>query len=96
MSGSLSQLLAKPIRWQDWLTDRDVHALLSDLQANVLKGHGRDHTGNIFVSFEGMPADAVARLPRRLAPLVTSALRQLREVDAYKATRVPGGRVVCL
>jgi deferrochelatase/peroxidase EfeB len=96
MSGSLPQLLAKPIRWQDWLTDQDVHALLSDLQANILKGHGRDHTGNIFVSFGGMPADKVAHLLRRLAPLVTSALGQLREVDAFKATHVPGGRVVCL
>jgi hypothetical protein len=27
---------------------------------------------------------------------VTSALHQLREVDSYKATKIPGGRVMCL
>lgn len=95
MPVSLPQLLDRPIRWHDWLTDHSVRDLLSDLQANIVKGHGRDHTGNIFVSFQGMPPDDIAALLRRLAPLVTSALEQLREVDAYRTTRVDGG-VVCL
>jgi deferrochelatase/peroxidase EfeB len=89
-------LLEKPIRWHDWVSSPGLHGLLGDMQANILKGHGRDHTGNIFVSFAGMQADGVAKLLRHLAPLVTSALHQLREVDGYKATKMPGGRVVCL
>ncbi len=48
------------------------------MQANILKGHGRDHTGNIFVSFHGMSADAVADLLHKLALLTTNSLEQLR------------------
>lgn len=96
MPNFLADLLVHPIRWHDWQTDRNVHDLLADLQANILKGHGRDHTGNVFVSFQGMSADAVVLLLRHLAPLVTSSLEQLRGVDAYHRTNIGGGRVVCI
>lgn len=96
MNHSLLQLLAKPIRWHDASANPALLGMLHDMQANILKGHGRDHTGNIFVSFAGMSADAVATLLRRLAPLVTTALEQLRKAEAYRSVHMDGGRVVCV
>ncbi len=96
MSLSLAQMLDKPIRWHDSLKDPNVLGLLQDMQANILKGHGRDHTGNIFLSFDGMSADAIADVLHKLAPLVTTALEQLRKAEDYRSTHVDGGRVVCV
>lgn len=91
-----ANLLAKPIAWNDHVHDADLRTLLTDLQANILKGHGRDHTGNIFVSFEGMNPAAIAALLQKLSTVVTSALSQLRAAATYKSLGVNGGRVVCL
>lgn len=66
------------------------------MQANILKGHGRDHTGNIFVSFHGMSADAVADLLHKLALLTTNSLEQLSKAEEYRSTQTDGGRVVCV
>jgi deferrochelatase/peroxidase EfeB len=96
MTKNLSDVLKAPIAWKHWATDPAVHAVLADMQSNILKGHGRDHTGNVFVSFKGMRPEAVAHLLRALAALVNSALDQLRGAEAFKAARISGGRVTCL
>lgn len=93
---SLKHLLDAPIKWKEWPTSTPMLAFLSDLQANILKGHGRDHTANVFVSFAGMPQEAIRGLLATLSFLTTSALEQLRAAEAFKATGVSGGRVVCV
>lgn len=94
--GALTDILSSTLTWTDWGTDPGLSALLCDLQANILKGHGRDHTQNIFLSFSGMERDDIANLLRDLSFSTTSALEQLRDAEAFKATRVSGGRVVCV
>lgn len=92
---SLKNLLSTPITWENWSTQPDILSFLSDLQANILKGHGRDHTANIFVSFEDMKPSAIATILNDLSFLTTSALEQLRAAAAFKASHVSGGRVLC-
>ncbi|MBW6526578.1 Dyp-type peroxidase [Sphingomonas sp. RHCKR7] len=92
----LDDILSKPVRWRDWDQNASLLAFLSDLQANILKGHGRDHTANIFLGFGGMSRDQIAELLRRLSFLTTSALDQLRAAEAFKLTGVSGGRIVCV
>lgn len=93
---ALNDILAKPIRWRDWDRDADLLAFLSDLQANILKGHGRDHTANMFLSFAQMDAARISGLLQKLSFLVTSALDQLRSAEAFKLTKVSGGRIICV
>ena len=38
--------------------DAATLAMLSDLQGNILKGHGRDHTANVFLTFKSGAAAA--------------------------------------
>ncbi|SMF55542.1 Dyp-type peroxidase family [Azospirillum oryzae] len=66
---------------------------LSKLQGNVLNGHGRDHTINLFVR---LPADvdSARTLLKTLAPMVTSALRQEAERHDFKTSGLPG-RLFC-
>ena len=39
--------LTVPLEWKK--ADREV---LKDLQGNILKGHGREHTINLFLQFD--------------------------------------------
>ncbi|MFK0330357.1 Dyp-type peroxidase [Rhizobium sp. NPDC090275] len=93
---TVQTILSNAIAWQTWIADPEVMALLSDLQANILKGHGRDHTANVFVSFDGMKASDIAALLKGLSFAVTSALDQLCAAAAFKSAGVSGGRVVCV
>lgn len=79
----LADILSQPIAWQQAATDDGLRAFLQDLQANILKGHGRFHTGHIFVSFAGMTPEAVARVLRVLGDHCTSAYQQLRTNKRY-------------
>lgn len=65
---------------------------LDDLQANILKGHGRDHTFHVF--FKVTDADS-ARIWLKSLP-ITSARLQLDETDAYKQGKADGQNRVCL
>jgi Dyp-type peroxidase family len=91
----LPSLLANPIRWMDAATNPDVEDFLQDLQANILKSHGRHHTAQIFLGFNGMTPQDVAGLVRQLGRLCTSAAAQLRTNRRYPPY-VDGGRVYCL
>jgi Dyp-type peroxidase family len=62
---------------------------LLDLQANILKGHGREHVALLFLAINDV---AKARLFLHRFP-VSSAFDQLQEVREFKATRAPGGIV---
>ena len=92
----LKTLLQTPIEWNAEAKDPAMRAFLDDLQANILKGHGRHFTGNVFVSLAGMAPPAVAALLRGLSGYVTSALHQLRTGRSNAGPAVDGGPVRCL
>lgn len=66
--------------------------LLSNLQGNILKGHGRDYTTHVFLHFKkGHAKTAAAWIGIYLAEKVTSFKKQLCERDRFKRNRIPGG-----
>lgn len=91
----LTMLLNAPIDWAKAATDLDTKAFLDDLQANILKGHGRQHTGNIFISFADMEPAAVATVIRSLGAHCTSAHHQLL-TNKNQPPFIDGGTVRCL
>ncbi len=91
----LATLLGSPITWKNYAIDPNIRALLDDLQANILKGHGRHHTGHIFLSFAGMPPKDVATVVRNLGQKCTSAFDQLR-TNRREPPHLDGGPVRCL
>ena len=77
--------------------DLTFDALLSNLQGNILKGHGRDHTANIFVEFDPAKLDEVREwIHDFAAERITSAKKQLKENERFKRNHVSGGLFVGL
>src|SRR4051812_6096762 len=91
----LKTLLDSPISWMSAATDPDVREFLEDLQANILKSHGRHHAAHMFLSFEKMSRGNVAALLRPLGRYCTSAYAQLRTNRRYPPY-LDGGPVRCL
>ena len=81
-----------PVNLEDalaWKTSTgDAATMLDELQANILKGHVRDHLRVIFLSF-AYP-DAGRALLGWLAPRVKSARTHLEEAEAFNRDRTPG------
>jgi Dyp-type peroxidase family len=72
--------------------NHEIQSFLGALQGNILKGHGRHHTANIFCKF---PAGKVANAKAFLKGLATSnmvrsAKAQLADAQAFKAARAAG------
>ena len=81
--------LEKPIDDQDPIFDR----MLNNLQGNILKGHGRELTANVFLRFGGT-ADQAKALLHQIALRVTSAKTQLKQAQAYRSQGQTGGEVL--
>lgn len=80
--------LSKPLKWTDHTSDPDIAALLKDLQGNILKGHGREHTVNLFLQFDN--PDSGRAFVNAMADKVDNALNQLiaaQRIAAEKADR---------
>lgn len=73
----------------DTVIGTPVKQFLQNLQANILKGHGREHVALLFLAVNDV---AKARAFLRRFP-VSSAHRQLVEAQDFKATGAPGGVV---
>lgn len=71
-------------------------AMLNDLQGNILKGHGRHHTSNLFVVFDPSKKVAAKTFVAAVGADVTSALDQLTQTQVFKATGVRGDTFVAL
>ena len=71
--------------------DAQFSTMLHNLQDNILKGHGRDHTVHVFLTFTAAGADLRAKFGAVASKLVTSAAGQRDESDQFKKFGIPGG-----
>jgi Dyp-type peroxidase family len=85
--------LEQPLKWTS--NDKAVATLLDDLQANILKGHGRDHARHLFLRFDGAKKAAVKAAIHQLSGQLKSARQQLKEAEDFKTSRKDGGTVRC-
>jgi Dyp-type peroxidase family len=83
--------LTKPIS-KDTLKklQQDPQKPLENLQGNILQGHGRDHSVHIFLRFNDEKRYSVKKWIKSLSKCITSAQRQLDEIEQYRQYRIPG------
>lgn len=72
--------------------DVDNRPFLLNMQGNILKGHGRDHTTHIFITFNEGLDRSVARkwLKEFTEKHVTCFQQQLKERELFKRNGTPG------
>ncbi|HKO52976.1 MAG TPA: Dyp-type peroxidase [Polyangiaceae bacterium] len=71
--------------------DPQLSSMLSNLQANILKPHGRDFARHLFLSFRASPGQMRAWIKQQITPQVTTALQQF----ATSGQAGADGGVVC-
>ncbi|MDQ3181659.1 MAG: Dyp-type peroxidase [Acidobacteriota bacterium] len=73
-------------------------AVLDDLQGNILKGHGRNNTINLFLQFDAAQSATARAFVKILANKVTSASKQFADTERFKASnkQIPGDTFVAL
>ncbi len=69
-------------------------AVMTNLQGNILKGHGRDHTVNLFLKFNQSELPQVKQFINKVGKSVTSALDQLEQAREYRRSKVSGGTFI--
>lgn len=85
--------LTKPLSWQN--ANHDEQKMLRALQGNILKGHGRPATVNIFFRIDTAKKRQMRAALREIANYhAISAYQQLIETDNFHRTREPGGPFV--
>ena len=94
-------ILNRTISWTSALKatnqeDAATLAMLSDLQGNILKGHGRDNTINLFLTFQAGASAKVRAFLRGLGDKIPSALDQLQATQLFKTIGEDGGLFVAV
>jgi Dyp-type peroxidase family len=91
--------LKMPIKLDKLAKDVDIESteydvMRGNLQANILKPHGRDFARHIFVRFTGQPAAVRAWITGVVVPMVTTAAKQLEQIRARHTGGSPDGGTV--
>jgi Dyp-type peroxidase family len=86
-------ILTAPLTWKS--TDPNVVALLDDLQANILKGHGRNHTIHLLLQFDPAKQVPIKAALHQLSGQLKTAKQQLLEAEDFKTSKKDGGTVRC-
>ncbi len=71
--------------------DFSIDPFLSNMQGNILKGHGRDFTTHIFLHFGEGCEEQVKEWIGNISGEVTTFKKQLRDRELYKRNKLPGG-----
>jgi len=82
-----------PIDLGEMLSSKNTDAnVLDDLQGNILKGHGREHTVNLFLKFDANDRIAARQFVNHIGAKVTSASKQFADVERFKQSNktIPG------
>jgi Dyp-type peroxidase family len=74
--------------------DAATLAMLSDLQGNILKGHGRDHTIHLLLNFKNSASTEVRAFLREIGNEMPSALDQFVKSQLFNAIKQDGGLFV--
>jgi Dyp-type peroxidase family len=85
--------LEKPAAQVD-ISSPDYVNLLTNLQANIMKAHGRTFTRHLFIRFAAPPAVIKAWIRAQIAPKVTSARAQYDQVIARETNPAADGGTI--
>lgn len=72
------------------LDSSDGREFFSAIQGNLLKGHGRDHTAHIFLTFATDSAAARGWIANFARTQITSGLKQWEDTESWKAAARAG------
>ena len=87
--------LTKPLAWKK--ANHDQQKMLRALQGNILKGHGRPATINIFFKIDAGKKHAMRAALRAIANYhAISAYQQLLEAEKFKETGASGNPFVAV
>ena len=87
--------LSKPLAWTS--ATHEEQQMLRDLQGNILKGHGRPETTNLFFKLDATKQQASRRALREIANFhVTSAFEQLLETQRFHESGASGDTFVAM
>ena len=81
--------LQQTLEWNK--ANADERELLTDLQGNILKGHGRDFTHNLFLHFDVAKREIAQKFVSDFAAEIPSALAQLKAAEAFKRSNTDAG-----
>ncbi len=70
--------------------DSKYQNLITQLQGNILKSHGRDHSAHIFLRFKGDAQAAKAWIQNFARQRLTTAQQQFEETARFRKTGEPG------
>lgn len=85
--------LLRPLAWRTACGDPDVRGVLKDLQANILKPHGRGHVITSFLRFKAS-VDAARAAARELGQSSMTAYQQLQDAAIFSSTGKDGDPMI--